>query len=158
MNVVFGRLSLDGSFLQDVMGTVMAAILAELAFYSQEEDLAEEPVLALLPPLSGWLLDILVKKKQILRYFLDELTDCCESGAVSDLHKIHGTVHILNCVAAGKKPEGGLKELWTVTHTQLDAVKQGMDEEQTENFKSVILSVEGKLKNCQRLLNLTLPP
>ncbi|XP_060579913.1 condensin-2 complex subunit G2-like [Ruditapes philippinarum] len=150
IKVIFGPLPLDSTLVHDVMGTILAAVLAELSSYSQNDDLAESPSFDTLPPLSGWLLDILTKKKHLNKFFLDELIDCAESGAISDLHKMHGTIQLLCCAATCKSSENETKELLTIINKQMDTLKEGLTEEGKDDLRSVILALEEKLKNCQQ--------
>lgn len=154
MKVVFGRLSPNASLLHDVMGTIMAAILAELAFHSLSENLSDDVSHTRLPPLSDWLLNIITKKKPVYKYFLEDMKDCCESGTLSDIHKVHGAVHILSYLARGHGEDMMLKELHKVLKCQSEAVITGLDEQQQQDLKTVVVALQEKIKNIEEMLKI----
>ncbi|WAR06565.1 CNDG2-like protein [Mya arenaria] len=95
---VSARSCLDDTVLHDVMATIMAAVWAELVFYSRQDDLEEESHITTLPPLASWMVDILARRQLLLKYFMSELHDCCDTGNVSDLYSVHGAVHLMTAV------------------------------------------------------------
>ncbi|XP_052803388.1 condensin-2 complex subunit G2-like [Mya arenaria] len=155
---VSARSCLDDTVLHDVMATIMAAVWAELVFYSRQDDLEEESHITTLPPLASWMVDILARRQLLLKYFMSELHDCCDTGNVSDLYSVHGAVHLMTAVVNDYgRNVLSLKELWTMLLTQTDTLTNSLAEEDLEDLKSVRISVETKLKLCQEALGMVPP-
>lgn len=154
LTVVFSHKTLSYTLHNDTMTTAMSAILAELAFFSQQVDLSDEPTIGNLPPLSKWLVGIICKKANIFLFFIKELTDWCKSWA-TDINRLHGIVHLLSSLANSRPNFKALKELWILVNTNLVEFLNELNKEDKQRYKDVIISAENKMKACQTLLNIT---
>ncbi|XP_021357093.1 condensin-2 complex subunit G2-like isoform X2 [Mizuhopecten yessoensis] len=157
--LVYGSPLMDETTLQEIMATVIGALLGELVHTSQQFDLEEiSGDLTQLPPLSRWLCDSVCRKNYIAKHFIGELGKCLESGAVDDLHTLHGAIHMLGSIAKYKPKIPGMKECWIAVQSQADKIKseQHTQEEEEEDVrdKELLQSLTTKLQECQQALGL----
>lgn len=123
---------LESTVIRDLSATMVAAVLAEMSNASRNLDLDGLcDGFTSLPHLSAWLCEIVCRKSFIARNFLTELSVCIDSGAITDLHNLHGASHLLATIVNGRLAFPGTKDCWESIHRELEKLKR-KDLEQLE--------------------------
>ncbi|KAL5010913.1 hypothetical protein ScPMuIL_013218 [Solemya velum] len=160
---IFRNLVTEERYLREVMSTLVTSVVVELANQSEKAYLIHTPdSLSELPPLTAWLVDIVGRKAYLSKLFVKELSSCFESGAATELHKVHGGVHLLATLIKCKPKLCGLKECWEILHSEvakLDLTSEEMntDEEDTKKVcimdtQEVKIFITDKLRECEQSL------
>ncbi|XP_070175011.1 condensin-2 complex subunit G2-like [Littorina saxatilis] len=87
----------DVAMVTELTSTLLAAVLAELTHASKQDTLAAsvEDKQDVMPAISTCVLTCLTRSTPGRRRLVEEIENCVQSGAVTDVHTAHGVVHLL---------------------------------------------------------------
>ncbi|KAK3582983.1 hypothetical protein CHS0354_027108 [Potamilus streckersoni] len=149
MNTLFNSLYVDEAVLHDIMSTIVATAIAELTYYSQQLELQESFEVKSLPLLTSWLLQILNKKVNIIRFFIQELCSCVDSGALSNLHNAHGVIHLMAAICEMNQAAKFLKAELSLLMEKVRTLIQVEEDGEELHFRETTLLMNKKLSRVQ---------
>ncbi|XP_050405569.1 condensin-2 complex subunit G2 [Patella vulgata] len=135
----------DESISRDLLSTTVAAVIAELSDASQQFSLGEVRTdIKTLPYLTGWIIEIINAKVLTRQLFIEEIVCCINSEAVTDLHPVHGLLHLLSTLIKYKFKSSKLEDYKASLDCQINKLQEIKPEEQDSEIINLINS---KMKN-----------
>ncbi|XP_036358047.1 condensin-2 complex subunit G2 isoform X3 [Octopus sinensis] len=143
-----------GTMLSCFFQTILTAILSELSFASEQNDINEVPSnFQNIKLVSLWLLNIIFKKPFLIRYFLKELHTFTQSkpDTFKNYHQFYSLLYLLNTLNYSPKCfKSEMKDLWLyIKQSDIFPSQTALDAEDDIGVK---LSIKGNITSLNMKL------
>nr|XP_034984741.1 condensin-2 complex subunit G2 isoform X1 [Zootoca vivipara] len=117
-----------------ILSSLLAATVVETGYTLQKkastpEELIQPKSFSDLPPLSSMLMAIVNKSANVVRSFLNELTESIESEEIEGIVSIAATVYIVALIKAGKHRLSYIKDIASALQTKLTSYSEFIKED-----------------------------